>query len=62
MASLIQHMFTESVLALEGWASRKPTARNGLPMWPSGRPLRIDFITGAHDWDLLGDYSYAPGT
>lgn len=44
MTSLIQHMFTESVVAAEGWASSKPAARNGLPMWPSGRPLRIDAI------------------
>lgn len=42
-------MFTESVLAAEGWARSKPTARNGLPMPPSGRPLRIDLSTGADE-------------
>lgn len=53
MTSLIWHMFTESVLAAEGWARSKPTARNGLPMWPSGRPLRIDLRRGA---DELGSF------
>lgn len=37
-------MFAASVLAAEGRAGSKPAARNGLSMWPSGRPLRIDAI------------------